>query len=87
MITGPVVNQRVITVWSHDELDLSAYWNLDFDGTPLGEGQQPTLLYAKVAYPTLKAALAQFDIQQAALRERHRPRPRRRPARGTGART
>jgi hypothetical protein len=84
MIYGPVVTRPVvIPAHTEDQLDPGAYWNLDFDGTSLDEDAVPTLLYAKVAYPTLRAAQAQFDIQQAALRERQRPRPRKRPVRGT----
>jgi hypothetical protein len=83
MVYGPVIKEEVV-IPEHTELQLklAAYWNLDFDGTPLNETSPPVLLYAKVAYPTLRAAQAEFDIQQAALRERHRHVPRKRSARG-----
>ena len=83
MIYGPLVTECVIVVETRRELDPGAYWNLDFDGTPLGEGEPLTLLYARVAYPTLKAARAEFAMQQDAQHERQRIRSRRRLVRGT----
>jgi hypothetical protein len=83
MITGPLI-RKTVTVPEHDErvLDEGAYWNLDFDGEPLAEGEPLTLLYARVAFPTLAAAQHQFRIERQAQAERSRPRPRPRPARG-----
>jgi len=84
MITGPLI-QKTVHVPAHDELvlDEDAYWNLGFDGEPLAEGEPLTLLYARTAFPTLKAARHQFDTEQLALRERQRHKPRRRAPRGT----
>lgn len=91
-VTGPYITETVLVVECREELDLRAYWNLDFDGTELpltdpetGElvnDPDPTLLYARVAFPTLAAAQHQFRIEKAAREaERvHRPRPR--PVRG-----
>lgn len=85
MVNGPIVTETVLIVETREELDLSAYWNLDFDGSLLGEGEPLTLLYAKVAWPTLAAAQEQFRLQEDAHRERTRHGPVRRHAAG-GAR-
>jgi hypothetical protein len=84
MIYGPYITETVLTVECREEIDLGAYWNLGFDGAELPEGEAPTLLYAKVAWPTLRAAQAQFQLQQDALALQRRPKPRRRLARGRG---
>lgn len=80
MVYGPVITKPVI-VPEHIEqvLDLAAYWNLDFDGDPLAENEPATLLYAKVAYPTLAAAQDQFRLQTDAQQARR--------ARKTGSRS
>jgi hypothetical protein len=82
MINGRYVTHSVLTVECREELDADAYWNLDFDGQPLAEGEPLTLLYDKVAWPTVAAAQEQFRLQQDALAERHRHKPRPRPQRG-----
>lgn len=80
MITGPYITETIVTVSvevsSQEVLDLDAYWNLDFDGTPLEDGAIATLLYAKVAFTTLAAARQQFRLEQDAHAERNRPKPR-----------
>jgi hypothetical protein len=67
MISGPLIMTDVV-VPEHTErvLDLTAYWNLDFDGELLTEDDPPTLLYAKVAFPVPSAARHQFDLEQLA---------------------
>lgn len=79
MITGPYITKPVV-IPEHTEhvLDPDAYWNLDFDGTLLADGEAPTLLYARVAFPTVAAAQHQFRLEQDARAERSRPRSRRR---------
>jgi hypothetical protein len=79
MVHGPYVTKPV-TVPEHTEevLDTSAYWNLDFDGSELAGGEPMTLLYAKVAWPTLAAAKHQFQLERDALAARNAPKTRRR---------
>jgi hypothetical protein len=91
MITGPYITKPV-TVPEHVEqvLDLDAYWNLGFDGEPLDDGE-PTLLYARVAFPSLAAAQSQFRLERDARRARNakparQARPRRRRQPGTSGR-
>jgi hypothetical protein len=83
MVYGPTVTKPV-TVPEHVRhvLDLDAYWNLGFDGELLPGDGEPTLLYAKVAYPTVASAQAQFRLQADAQALRSAPKPRRRPVRG-----
>jgi len=81
MITGPYVTRYVIVVYGEHQLDLDAYWNLGFGGELLPDGDVPTLLYARVAFPTLAAAQAQFRLEKDAQAERSRTRPRPRPRR------
>lgn len=83
MITGPEI-KKTVHVPAHDikVLDEDAYWNLDFDGTELPPGADLTLLYAKVAFPTLTAAQHQYAIERLALEQRRRPVKRHRPVRG-----
>ena len=73
-ITGPYITETVIdvrlTVESREMLDLSQYWNLDFDGTEMPNMTDPTLLYAKVAFPTVAAAQRQFRLEREALKAR-----------------
>jgi hypothetical protein len=78
MITGPYVTKAVL-IPEHTEhhLDPDAYWNLDFDGTPLGADEPLTLLYAKVAFPALRDAQVQWQLEKDAHAERRRPRSRR----------
>jgi len=86
MITGPYITKPVV-VPEHEEqvLDLDAYWNLGFDGEPLDGGDIPTLLYARVAFPSLAAAQNQFRLERDALRARNaKPARRRQP--GTSGR-
>jgi hypothetical protein len=73
-ITGPYITKPV-TIPEHveDVLDAGAYWNLGFDGEPLDDGELLTLLYAKVAFPTLSAAQHQFRIEKEALEARRQP--------------
>jgi len=82
MINGPYITHPVLTVQCREELDAGAYWNLGFDGEPLGEGEPLTLLYAKVAWPTVAAAQEQFRLGRDALAHRNQPRPRQRAQRG-----
>jgi hypothetical protein len=85
MITGPFITKPV-TVPEHVRhvLDVDAYWNLGFDGEPLAEGAPPTLLYARVAFPTLAAARHQFQLERHALEAQRAPCPRRRAGRKSG---
>jgi hypothetical protein len=69
-----------------EQLDLDAYWNLDFDGSLLPAGEMPTLLYARSAWPRLKDAQEQWRLETDAMKERSRHKPQRRPHRG-GVRT
>lgn len=75
-ITGPYITKPV-TVPEHVRyvLDLDAYWNLGFDGEPLSM-DDPALLYAKVAFPTLAAARHQFRLERDALAARTRKNTR-----------
>ena len=82
MITGPYITKYVIVVYGEDQLDTDAYWNLDFDGELLPEGAEPTLLYARIAFPTVAAAQHQFRLETDAHAERSRHKPRPRPRRG-----
>ena len=75
-INGRYITETVLTVECHEQIDLDAYWNLDFDGTVLPRGEMPTLLYDKVAWPTVVAAQEQFRFQELA-REAERQKPRR----------
>lgn len=72
MVNGPYITETVLTVQCYEQIDLDAYWNLDFDGTVLPRGEMPTLLYAKVAWPTLAAAQQQFRMQQLAQEAQQR---------------
>ena len=76
-VAGPWITETIVEVTvevsSRDVLDVAAYWNLGFDGEPLPEGDDLTLLYAKVAFPTLAAAQAQWRLEREALDARRRP--------------
>lgn len=68
MIYGPIIERVCIATpygWRM-VFDESAYWNLDFDGVLLVEGNPATLMYAKVAYPTLASAQRQFELERQA---------------------
>ena len=84
MVYGEIVTERVIVVECRDELDPSAYWNLDFDGTLLPAGAPLTLLYNKTAWPTYSAARKQFEDQREADLARQVAKPRPRSRRGKG---
>jgi hypothetical protein len=78
MITGPYITKPVL-VPEHTEhvFDPDAYWNLDFDGTELPPGSNLTLLYARVAFPSLAAAQHQHKIERLAIGAQRSGRRRR----------
>jgi hypothetical protein len=65
-IEGPIVN-KTVHIPAHDieVLDVDAYWNLDYYGD-YAPNEEPMNLYAKVAWPTVAAAQAQFRTEKLA---------------------